>query len=133
MDDEKPTFRRITEKNAPQGIKILSALYILNGIWILIFPFAQPFLLDWKEIPILGIPITGILCWIVALIYFGIAVCLLKGGPLVWVITVIFAFIGLLFWPLGTILNIIVLMYLFSPGIRKLYRERSKAAPTYGD
>ncbi len=135
MDDEKPTFRRMTSKNAPLGIKILSVLYVLNGVWLLVLPFVYPFFLNWGEIPVVGALITGILCWItawiVASIYFGIAAGLLKGEPLGWIMAVIFAFIGLVFWPFGTVLNIIVLLYLFSPGIRKLYRERSKAAPQY--
>ncbi len=66
------------------------------------------------------------MCWlvfgIIALVYFLIGFGLLKGKGWARVVAIILAIIGLLNVPIGTIISIIILIYLFKPETKAFFQ-----------
>ena len=128
----------MTEKEIeqPKGISVLSILYIIGGIFWLIYPIFYMYWLGvyYKEIegyiPWASWMFNSVCCWIgsiiIAGLYFGIAAGLKKGMPGAWVWAIIFAIIGLFNVPIGTIISIIILIYLFTPNVRKWFEQGAK-------
>lgn len=110
-------------KNRPTSVTILAVLYIIGGVmWIgmgAIFYSMGGFMLT------AILPSLGILClavpMLIALLYFVIAIGLLKGMGWARILAIIFAIIGLLGFPIGTILSIIILIYLFKDEVKEYF------------
>ncbi len=115
-------------RERPTGITILAALYIIEGLLIL----AAPLMLTAMLAPLMGTSGSSgagalmTICWVVfgliALIYFLIAYGLLKGQGWARIVAIIFAIIGLLDIPIGTIISIIILWYLFKPEVKAWFQ-----------
>ena len=104
---------------APGGIKLIAILFGIGGIMWLIYPFIYSYLLIFvpSDIPWYQWGTQLICCWVGSLImaslYFGIAGGLMKGMAGAWMWAVIFAIFGLFNFPVGTVISIIILIYLF--------------------
>ncbi|GEM_PF-1074267 len=108
----------------PTGITILAVLYILEGLMVLATPIFMTVLLGGTA-GTEGLKISGA-CWavfgVLALIYLLIAYGLLKGQSWARIVAIIFAIFGLLNFPIGTIISIIILIYLFKPEVKAWFQ-----------
>ncbi len=119
--------------NTPGGVVIIAILYIIGGIMWLIYPFfymwalAGYFQNELGYVPWANVFLNTTCCWIgswlIGFLYFGIAGGLMKGMKGAWLWAVIFAIIGLFNVPIGTIVSIIILIYLFRPAIRNWFKN----------
>ena len=107
-------------EGAPAGVKILAILFAIGGIMWLIYPLIFSYFMIFQtpeDLPFYQWASQMVCCWIGAIIlaslYFGIAAGLIKGMKGAWVWALIFAIIGLFNVPIGTILSIIIIVYLF--------------------
>ncbi|WP_083872030.1 hypothetical protein [Aciduliprofundum sp. MAR08-339] len=117
----------------PMGLNVLSILYIVEGIFWLIYPVFYAFLLAgylqeyYGHVPLGHLFANTICCWIgsiiIASIYFGIAAGLKKGMPSAWIWAIVFAIIGLFNVPIGTIISIVILVYLFTPNVKEWFKK----------
>ena len=122
--------RKNTPENAPAGIRILAILFMVGGImWIIdaiIYTFYIIRLIP-SDVPLYQLGANTMCCWIGTIIltglYFGIAGGLMKGFPGAWMWALIFAIIGLINIPIGTIISIIVLIYLFTPNVKEWFKK----------
>jgi hypothetical protein len=115
----------------PAGVTILAVLYFIQGILMLLVPImvsvclASMLSLPGVEEAEGDIFAAGALCWIVfgilALVYFLIGFGLLKGAGWARIVAIILAIIGLFNVPIGTIISIIILWYLFKPEIKAYF------------
>ncbi len=118
------------EEAPPAGVRILAILYMIGGImWIVdafIYTFYMMSLIP-HNVPLYHLMANTVCCWIGTIIltglYFGIAGGLLKGFPGAWMWALIFAIVGLINVPIGTIISIVVLIYLFTPNVREWFRK----------
>ncbi len=121
MEDQNPNYGP-APRTRPTGITILAALYIIDGLFFLAMPLMMTALLASMGMPGNVALAAGAVCWavfgILALIYFLIAYGLLKGLRWARIAAIIFAIIGLLGIPIGTIISIIILWYLFKPEVK---------------
>jgi hypothetical protein len=117
----------------PTGVTILAVLYFVQGVMMLIFPIMFSICLasmmslpGAEEADTGGALGAGILCWavfgILALFYFIIGIGLLKGQNWARVVAIIFAIIGLINVPIGTIISIIILIYLFKADVKAYFQ-----------
>ena len=104
------------EKEKPGGIVILAILYILSGIFAL-GGGAIMFGLGGGVLAAVGgfVIIVGIIDFVIA---FG----LWNLQPWARIVAIIFAIIGLLSFPIGTIISVIILWYLFKPEIKEAFQ-----------
>jgi hypothetical protein len=117
----------------PMGVTILAVLYFIQGILVLIIPIMISMCLA-SMFSVPGVPedagddiFAGMaLCWIVfgiiALFYFIVGIGLLKGQNWARVVAIILAIIGLINIPLGTIISIIILIYLFKADVKAYFQ-----------
>jgi len=105
----------------PGGIKLLAILFGIGGIMWLVYPILYSynliFLPPMEDLPWYQWFGQMMCCWagslIMASLYFGIAGGLMKGMAGAWMWAVIFAIFGLFNFPWGTVISIIILIYLF--------------------
>ncbi len=116
--DMQPTKKEF--EGAPGGVKILAILFAIGGIMWLIYPLIYSYFMIFQTpegLPFYQWASQMVCCWIGAIIlaslYFGIAGGLIKGMKGAWVWALIFAIIGLFNVPIGTIISIIIIVYLF--------------------
>ncbi len=120
------------QKERPTGVTILAVLYMIGGISVLIGGFLINIILGDLLGSLSTIPGADVdaglpmMCWIVfiviALFYFLIAFGLLKGQKWARTLAIIFAIIGLINIPIGTIISIIILIYLFKPEVKAYFQ-----------
>jgi len=103
-------------KEKPDGILILAILYILGGIFALVGG-AIMFGIGGGVLAAIG----GVLT-IIGIIQFVIAFGLWTLQPWARIVAIVFAIIGLINIPLGTIISIILLWYLFKPEIKEAFK-----------
>jgi len=107
------------KEGPPAGIKLIAILFGIGGVLWLIYPFFYSYLLIFvpSDMPWYQWGTQLICCWVGSLImaslYFGIAGGLMKGMAGAWMWAVIFAIFGLFNFPIGTVISIIILIYLF--------------------
>ena len=115
-------------RERPFGVTLLGILYLLNGLLWLIMPFLFGLILegligDYIDVSVAGLTLV---CWIpfiiIALFYFIVAFGLFAGSGWARIIAIILAIFGLFNFPIGTILNIIVLIYLFNADVKNYFR-----------
>lgn len=118
----------------PTGVTILAVLYFIQGILMLMVPIMFSICLG-SMLSLPGVEesgggddlfAAGLMCWlvfgIIALVYFLIGFGLLKGKGWARVVAIILAIIGLLNVPIGTIISIIILIYLFKPEVKAYFQ-----------
>ncbi len=117
----------------PTGVTILAVLYFIQGImWLLFVVILSVCLASMFTMP--GVPeeagddiFAGMaMCWIVfgiiALFYFIVGFGLLKGQNWARVVAIILAILGLVNFPIGTIISIIILIYLFKADVKAYFQ-----------
>ena len=115
-------------RERPFGVTLLGILYLLNGLLWLIMPFLFGLILEGFVGDYIGIEFAALtlVCWIpfiiIALIYFLIAWGLFEGKGWARIIAIILAIFGLLNFPIGTIINLIILIYLFNADVKAYFR-----------
>ena len=105
-------------KERPMGVTILAVLYIIQGIILM----TSPFLLS----SMLGFDLMGnAMCFapfiIIGLIPFLIGYGLWEGMDWARILAFIFAIIGLIAIPIGTIISIIIIIYLRKPEVKAYF------------
>jgi len=111
-------------KKRPTGVTILAVLYVLHGLfWLSMIP-AISYVVEQAGVEF-PVEVSAI-CWglsaVIMLIYFGIAYGLLKGLGWARVVAIILAVFGLLNFPIGTIISIIILIYLFKDDVKAYFK-----------
>ncbi len=111
-------------KKRPTGVTILAALNFLHGLlWLAMIPIVS-YLMTIVDVPF-KLEVMGI-CWVfsgmIMLIYFGIGYGLLKGKGWARIIAIILAILGLINFPIGTIVSIIILVYLFKDDVKAYFK-----------
>ena len=130
MEEQNPMNYGDAPRTRPTGITVLAALYVLAGLIMLAMPLMVTAMLAMMGMggngemgAMIGI---GTVCWVVfgilALIYFAIAYGLLKGQHWARIAAIIFAILSLFSIPIGTIIGIIVLWYLFKPDVKAWFQ-----------
>ncbi|HHF55613.1 MAG TPA: hypothetical protein ENL42_01685 [Thermoplasmatales archaeon] len=107
----------------PGGITILAVLYVIEGLFTL--GMGGLTMAGGSLIPVFGglVAAIGAIYVIVGLIDFAIAYGLWNLKPWARTVAIIFAIIGLLGFPIGTIISIIILWYLFKPEIKEAFGQ----------
>lgn len=109
-------------KERPTGVTILAVLYVLNGLLMLSVPAMITAVVP-MEIPFFAE--IGLVCWavfgILALLYFVVAWGLWKGQGWARIVAIILAILSLLNFPIGTIIGIIILIYLFKDDVKAYF------------
>jgi hypothetical protein len=118
-------------RERPFGVTLLAILYMLEGVLVLLFPILFNLILSGflgemgGFLDFSDLAAVSITCWIVfaiiAMLYFLIAFGLLAGKGWARIIAIIFAIIGLLNIPIGTIISIIILIYLFKADVKAYF------------
>jgi len=124
MDNQQPPppsgVQRTQER--PTGITILAILYVLGGLMMLSVPAFLTALIP-MEVPFLAE--IGIICWAVfgllAILYFVVAWGLWNGKGWARMVAIVLAILGLLNFPIGTIISIILLIYLFKDDVKAYF------------
>ena len=129
MGEQNPTNYGPDSRIRPAGVTILAALYVLFGLIMLAMPLIMTALfvmIGMTGNGVGGLAVAGITSWIafgiIALIYFAIAYGLLKGQHWARIVAIIFAILSLFSIPIGTIIGIIVLWYLFKPDVKAWFQ-----------
>ena len=111
----------------PTGITILAVLYAIQGLYAIaiggiIFSTLGGFLEDFVGdiFETLGFVCLGVSV-VIGIIYFLIAWGLWTLKTWARILAIIFAVIGLFMFPVGTIISIILLWYLFKPEIKAAF------------
>lgn len=109
-------------KERPTGITILAVLYIIGGLLMLSVPVMMTAIIP-MDVPLIAD--IGIICWavfgIIALLYFVVAFGLWKGQGWARIVAIILAILGLLNFPIGTIISIVMLIYLFKDEVKAYF------------
>jgi hypothetical protein len=116
----------------PFGVTLLAVLYFILGIiWLLFVVIISVCLSSLFTMP--GVPETAgddifagmAMCWvifgIIALLHFLVGFGLLKGQGWARIVAIILAILGLINFPIGTIISIIILIYLFKPDVKAYF------------
>lgn len=107
----------------PTGVTILAVLYIIGGLLMLSVPVLFTAIVP-LEIGLFAE--VGVICWavfgILALVYFVVAYGLWVGQGWARIVAIILAVIGLLNFPIGTIISIVILIYLFKDEVKAYFK-----------
>ena len=116
----------------PTGVTVLAVLYFIQSIMMM----ATGFIIDsmfsgmfdlFASLPGSTGDGLGMLCIlpfiILGLVYFLIGFGLLKMKGWARTVAIVFAIIGLIGIPIGTIISIIILIYLFKPEIKAAFQK----------
>ena len=121
-------------KERPMGVTILAVLYGIEGLYCIFAAHLVDSVFGFITGTIDGMPLVGdivetvnlcimVVLIIIAIFYFLVALGMLKGQNWARRIGIIFAIIGLLNIPIGTIISIIILIYLFKPEIKEYFQK----------
>lgn len=105
----------------PIGVAIIGSLEVITGILIILsgIPFLMiQFSLKFAHL-LIGIGSTVVI--ILGIIQLLIGIGFLSGNNISRIITIIFSLFDLLLFPIGTIFGLIMLIYLFTPGVREYF------------
>ncbi len=121
-------------RERPLGITILAILYAIDGIYCLLAAFLVSSTFGFITDIVGNLPMVGdivdtvnlclmIVLILIAIFYFLIALGMLKGQNWARRMGIIFAIFGLINIPIGTIISIIILIYLFKPDIKAYFTK----------
>jgi hypothetical protein len=112
----------------PTGVKIIGYLSIfygslmsLIGIFLAIFVIIYPYPFSWLFTLFQMIP--ALIFFILGIISIIVGAAFLKGSNIARIIIIILSILDLFFFPIGTIVGAILLLYLFSPGVVSYFKE----------
>ena len=137
----------MTANPRPLGITLLAVLHVIQAIIYFLFGIAMIALGVFIRRRFVGILhllhgvayLIGVVLFVVALLYLGLAWGLWTGKGWAWVISLILAVLGIVaalvflvggvLWAIvGLILDAIIVFYLFTPNVRSFFGERKPAA-----
>jgi len=113
----------------PTGVSVLAILYFIAGVfWFIgaavVFFIFSPLLIGDPTGSGLVLATLGAICsGVLGIIAFALGWGLWTLQPWAWTGAIIFAIIGLINFPIGTIISIIILIYLFRPEIKAAFRH----------
>lgn len=111
-------------KKRPTGVTILTILFVIGGLMALVAPLMMTAVLAPIAEFVAGIMI---ICWIVfgviGLLYFVTAYGLWTGQGWARLIAIILAILSLFNIPIGTIIGIVILIYLFRDDVKAYFGE----------
>ena len=119
-------------KERPTGVTVLAVLYFIQGLmmmatgYIVDSMFSDMFSImgDLGGADTGGLNLMCILPFVIlGLVYFLIGFGLLKMKGWARTVAIIFAIIGLIGVPIGTIISIIILIYLFKPEVKAAFQK----------
>ena len=113
----------------PGGIVVLAVLYIIEGLFGIAYGammIGGGGMLGFAGLGIAGSLLIGMgaIVLIIGLIDFAVAYGLWNLRSWARTAAIIFAIIGLLGFPIGTIISIIILWYLFKPEIKEAFGQQ---------
>ncbi|KAA0009146.1 MAG: hypothetical protein FE036_01105 [Thermoplasmata archaeon] len=113
----------------PGGIVVLAVLYIIEGLFGIAYGammIGGGGMLGFTGLGIAGSLLIGMgaIVLIIGLIDFAVAYGLWNLQSWARTAAIIFAIIGLLGFPIGTIISIIILWYLFKPEIKEAFGQQ---------
>lgn len=117
----------------PTGVTILAVLEFIGGLALLgvggMFMAAGPVLIP-ADVPGAGAIFAALGGFIVliGLLYFLVGWGLWTGRAWAWTAALVLAIIGLLGFPIGTIISVIILYYLTRPGVKRYFGKAPAAA-----
>jgi hypothetical protein len=129
--------RRVSQPAVPRerpfGVTVLAILYAIDGLYCLIAAFIVDSIFEMvpmvDDLPVVGdILDTVKLCMmivliIIAIFYFLVALGMLKGQNWARRVGILLAIAGLINIPVGTIISIIIPIYLFKPDIKAWFQK----------
>ena len=102
-----------TWRNAPSGVRDARIIIVLNMIYeVLVLAMAAGGLL--RNAP-LGSPLVCALLAVIFAVQVWLLMSLRRGKPGAWEVTLVLSVLGLLAFPVGTLINIILLVKWFKP------------------
>ena len=105
-------------KERPIGVTILAVLYFIQSGIFFSFPFILAMMTDIKAADVFANMVCFAPILLLGLIPLGIGVGMIKGVGAARIIALIFAIIGLIGFPVGTIISIIMIIYLRKPEVK---------------
>ena len=119
-------------RERPLGVTILAVLYAIQGVYCLLAAFLVEWAMDLLPIDMAGLPGIGnmvdtvtmclmIILIVIAIFYFLVAMGMLKGQNWARRVGIILAIFGLFNVPIGTIISIIILIYLFKADVKAYF------------
>ncbi|KAA0005513.1 MAG: hypothetical protein FE045_05030 [Thermoplasmata archaeon] len=110
----------------PTGTVVLTVLYVIEGLFGIAYGAMLASgggMMGFAGMGLAGSLLAGIgaIVLIIGLIDFAVAYGLWNLRPWARTVAIIFAIIGLLGFPIGTIISIIILWYLFKPEIKEAF------------
>jgi len=113
----------------PGGIVVLAVLYVIEGLFglgsgALMISGGSMFGMGGYGFAASLMAGLGAIMIIIGLIDFAVAYGLWNLMPWARTVAIIFAIIGLLGFPIGTIISIIILWYLFKPEIKEAFTKQ---------
>jgi type IV pilus assembly protein PilA len=124
----------VQELTRPGIITLLAVLQFIGAaVWLFVAIFGSgAFLLGNDTDRGFGVIIAVILGGF-GLLQLACGIGLLTLKPYGRVLQLVFAFIGLLGFPIGTVISILILIYMFKPGIKVLFSGKPASALTPGE
>lgn len=113
------------QKQRPAGVTVLAILSFIQGIVAIVGGFLVAAVLasvggGGPETAAFFAICSGVII-LIGLIDFILGYGLWILAPWAWTVSVIFAILGLINFPIGTIISIIILIYLFKPEIKAVF------------
>lgn len=115
-------------KERPTAVTIIAILYVVSAIvW---FGMGAMYGIIGLEF----LPVAGAICFaipaIFGLLYLGIAYGLWTGQNWARMVAIVFAVIGLIGFPIVTIISIIMLIFLFKDEVKAYFKEGTQQQPS---
>jgi type IV pilus assembly protein PilA len=122
----------VPDLTRPGVITLLAVLQFIGAaIWLFVGIFgSSTFLLASDTDRGFGVIIFVALIGGFGLLQLACGIGLLKLKPYGRILQLVFAFIGLLGFPIGTVISILILIYMFKPGIKVLFSGKPASALT---
>lgn len=106
----------------PIGVAIIGSLEVVAGLFIILISFPLLVLPFKFNHPFIFIGLGTTIILLIGLIQLLIGIGFLSGSNFARIITIIFSIFDLFLFPIGTIFGVIMLVYLFSPGVVSYFK-----------
>lgn len=127
-----PPVMTAPQPQRPFGVLILAVLYMIQGVLMLVSAFTFTAMVGelLEFAPLFGV--CTIVFIILGILYFLIGYGLYALQSWARIAAIIFAIIGLINVPIGTIISIIILIYLFKPEVKAAFGAGPPVVVAYG-